>query len=379
MRIKSFSFDECKGTSQEWSLGEFSLAQKTLLVGKNATGKSRTLNVIGGLAAYLAGLRRPIGTCNYHCRFEHEGEFLDYRLSLVDGQVTSEVLSREGMTLLDRSSGGEGEIFASEVSGGVKIRFQAPTDQLAAVARRDSIQHPFLEALYVWGSSLRHYLFGTNMGRNVLAVIVPDAPKPDERDGNAVVGIFRQAQREFGEQFTRVVTEDLNTLGYQVDAIGCGAPISVKVSGDLPGEVVGLYVQEKDLEGITDQHGMSQGMFRVLSILVHLNYFSLKGAASTLLIDDVGEGLDFSRSCQLIDLLRRKSEINGVQLIISTNDRFVMNAVPLEEWAVLRRSGNRVSVLNYENSRDIFEEFKYTGLSNFSLLEFDVLGQEQAR
>jgi hypothetical protein len=48
-----------------------------------------------------------------------------------------------------------------------------------------------------------------------------------------------------------------------------------------------------------------------------------------------------------------------------------MNRIPLEEWSVLQRCGSTVRVLNYENSRDLFEEFKFTGLSNFSFLEMD--------
>ncbi|MDX2432335.1 MAG: hypothetical protein QNK35_15465, partial [Bacteroides sp.] len=29
------------------------------------------------------------------------------------------------------------------------------------------------------------------------------------------------------------------------------------------------------------------------------------------------------------------------------------------------REGNKISLFNYENSREIFEEFKFTGLNNF--------------
>ena len=89
------------------------------------------------------------------------------------------------------------------------------------------------------------------------------------------------------------------------------------------------------------------------------------------MIDDIGEGLDFERSWRLIDLLRRKAEDTSIQLVLLTNDRFVMNHVPLDEWSVLQRQGGHVRVRNCENSRDVFEEFKFTGLSNFSFLEMD--------
>ena len=127
---------------------------------------------------------------------------------------------------------------------------------------------------------------------------------------------------------------------------------------------------------------MSQGMFRALSILVQINYFQMANKSTCILIDDIGEGLDFDRSCRLIDLLREKAERSSVQLILSTNDRFVMNRVPLEEWSFLQRQGGHVRVRNYENSRSLFEEFKFTGLSNFSFLEMDfvnaMVGSEAA-
>ena len=138
-------------------------------------------------------------------------------------------------------------------------------------------------------------------------------------------------------------------------------------------DLVGLNVQETALPGVTDQFSMSQGMFRVLSLLIHMNYCQLSNTGSTVLIDDIGEGLDFDRSCRLIELLREKALGSAIQLVMSTNDRFVMNQVPLDEWSVLQRDRGTVHVRNVGNSRDIFESFKFTGLSNFSFLEMDFI------
>ena len=84
-----------------------------------------------------------------------------------------------------------------------------------------------------------------------------------------------------------------------------------------------------------------------------------------MLIDDIGEGLDFERSTALIKLLIDKAKESAVQLIMTTNDRFTMNSVPLEYWSVIHRVGGKCRVFNYDNSRKIFDEFVYTGLSNF--------------
>jgi hypothetical protein len=60
---------------------------------------------------------------------------------------------------------------------------------------------------------------------------------------------------------------------------------------------------------------------------------------------------------------------------MATNDRFVMNRVPLEAWSVLCQKSGRVSVRNYQNSKDVFDSFLATGLSNFDFLAFDYVNQ----
>jgi hypothetical protein len=221
---------------------------------------------------------------------------------------------------------------------------------------------------------VRIYYFGRSLGKDHWAVFTEEGDgKPDERDPNVVVALYRQAEKELKEDFKRAVISGMSELDYNVEEIGIRPPISIRVISGPPGEMVGLYVKEKGLPGITDQHSMSQGMFRSLSLLIQVIYSQMAKKSTCILIDDIGEGLDFDRSCRLIDLLRRKAQESNVQLIMATNDRFVMNRVPLEEWSVMQRQGNHVRVRNYENSRQLFKEFKFTGLSNFSFLEMDLV------
>lgn len=377
MRLHSLQYSEHEDSPQRWVLEGLSLGSRNLIVGKNSSGKSRTLNVISALARNLAGLQPPGISANYDCQFRHNNQSYRYLLCYSDQQVLSEQLSINGEILLDRGEGGIGQIFAEQLDGGKQLQFQTPTSEFAAVVRRDAIQHSFLEPLYLWALSLRHYHFGTQLGKDSVAILNPNTPKVDDRDEGAVVGIFREAVKTFGDAFKKALIDDLALIDYHVTEVGVSSPVSVRFVSSMIGEPVGLYVREKDLPGITDQFGMSQGMFRVVSLLIQVNYFQFAKSASCVLIDDIGEGLDFDRSCRLIDLLRSKSDSSGLQIIMSTNDRFVMNNVPLEEWSVLQRKGNQVTVKNYDNSREIFEEFKFTGLSNFSFLELDVINEPQ--
>lgn len=379
MRLKSVTYGEFEGTPQEWTIEGLSLGDRNLVVGKNASGKTRALNIISALARHLSGVQPPAISENYDFVFTHEDKTLRYQLKCDDNLVVKEEFSVNGRSLLNRQDRGEGVIWAEKLDGGKEMSFQTPPSELAAVARRDTIQHKFFEPLYAWGSSLRHYHFGGPLGQPNLAVFSPkEGMKLDDRDENAVVALYRQAEKEFKDEFKQAVIKDMREIDYNIERIGIAPLVSIRMSTvpGLPGEVVGLYVKEKDLAGITDQFSMSQGMFRTLSIVIQVNYSQMAKKSTCILIDDIGEGLDFDRSCRLIDLLRKKAQESNIQLILSTNDRFVMNRVPLEEWSVMQRQGNHVRVRNYENSRELFEEFKFTGLSNFSFLEMDfVSGQ----
>jgi energy-coupling factor transporter ATP-binding protein EcfA2 len=373
MQLKMIRYREYEGRDQEWILDGLALGPCNLLVGRNATGKTRTLNLVSGLARMLSKQISPaVLSGSYDATFDHDGQEAVYHLRIEAEQVVEESYALAGRTLLKRGAKGVGKIFAKEL--GKEVAFQSPESELAAVVRRDGLQHPFLQPLHDWGASVRHYHFGSSLGKDRFAIVMPRgaalaANDADDCDENQVVGVFRKAARELGETaFKQALLRDLESVDYPATDVGVGPPSSVR---GLPSELVGLWVKEKGLKSVTDQHTMSQGMFRVLSLLTLTNYLVMARKAGCILVDDIGEGLDFGRSCQLIDLLREKAGRSMVQLVVSTNDKFVMNRVPLEEWSVLQRRGGEVRVLNVANSRELFEEFKFTGLSNFSFLEMD--------
>ena len=377
MQLKSLTYIEFDGKPQEWRLDGLTLGPINLIVGKNATGKSRTLNVIGSLARMLVNERKPSLSSDYDVVFEHGGQTLRYELKIEEMKVLREKLTVDRAVRLERGDEGKGHIFAEQIDGGKKVRFQTPQDELAAAARRDTIQHTFLQPLYEWGSSLKHYYFGTDLGKNQFAVFQgKNRPNVDESGTDALLELFRKGTKKFGSRFQKAIIKDMEKLGYPIQEIGLTSPVSIRITSGPAADLVCLFVKEKDLRGITDQHSMSQGMFRALAILIHTNYARLSKKLSCVLIDDIGEGLDFDRSCRLIDLLRKKSEVSAVQLILSTNDRFVMNKIPLEEWSLLQRTGSHVRVHNYANSRKHFDQFRFTGLNNFDFLQYDFINEK---
>jgi energy-coupling factor transporter ATP-binding protein EcfA2 len=373
MKLIDMNYVQWETTPREWRIDGTRFGPLNLLVGSNASGKSRTLNVINGLAKLLAGDSKVnMLSGSWSVTFENEGNHLVYSLQVSNSTVTKEEFNIDGTELLKRGAGGIGKIWAEKIND--SIDFQVPEDQLAAVARLDSIQHPFFEPLNTWGKSLYHYQFGTPLGKHTLGIINPDTKAVvNARDPDQVIGIYRKGEKEFGEKFKESIKTDMAEIGYLIDDVGTAPPISIIVHGPQP--IVVLYVRESGLGDVTDQGDMSQGMFRALSIIIQLNYSNLSGKPSCILIDDIGEGLDFERSCSLIKLLVGKAERSSVQLIMATNDRFVMNTVPLEAWTVLRRVGRKIRVYNHENSKKRFDEFKFTGMNNFDFFALNFLDE----
>jgi energy-coupling factor transporter ATP-binding protein EcfA2 len=383
MQLIKFSYHEFKGEPREWEFTPLSLGGINLIVGKNASGKSRTINVIAGLARILSGGMSPAFISgSYTANFVDAPHRYEYKLVFRDREIISESFTRDDTVLLDRGEAGVGKILVDkdgEASG--FIDFQAPTNQLAATSRRDSINHPFFEPLYLWSKGVRHFEFGSTLGKNSIAIIVKNAPPQIEQwDTEAVIKIYKTGDRNYGAAFKGEIIASMNRLQYDITDMGAATPtgiiVEAKNENGQPAQVNVIYVQERALASTTEQHAMSQGMFRALSIIIQTTYAKFSKSASCLIIDDIGEGLDFERSCAMIKLLVEHAENSNLQLIMSTNDRYIMNAVPLKYWKLIRRDKGTCEFYTSENSSAAFDEFRFTGLSNFDFFSGDFINQE---
>jgi len=376
MQLKEIKFSRFKGQPNEWSVegrpqnGEFgqwlSFDKITLITGKNASGKSRTVNSIRLIADLLSGdiqlsqVASGYGTAEYQLKFNDDTSLIEYHLDFKDSKISQETLTVDGQMRLDRA---KGKLWAEKDGKETDVEIDDP---LLAVSRRDKKQHSFLTKLYSWGKSLNHYCFGSDLdlGRDVLLKDINAVRDDDDvnlKNGNEVAEIFVKGSRQF-PNFVPTILNDMKTISYDIKEI------TTSLLRHFPISAYCLNVQENDLEDITDQREMSQGMFRALSLLVQLNYSLLTKTSSCILIDDIGEGLDYDRSKSLIELIIEKVKSSSVQVIMTTNDRFVMNKVPLEYWSVIQRIPKKSLFYNYQNSRKAFEEFQDTGLSNFDFL-----------
>jgi AAA15 family ATPase/GTPase len=378
MKLDFVEYCQDKGLPSEWRLDSCQLGKINLIVGKNASGKSRILKTIKYTSDFLSGeekiSRLDSRSREWKLTFDsHQaGERKVYILKVENGRVIEESYTIGSKIYLNRNESGKGKIWAEQLKK--EIDFQTPIDEVAALQRRDSIQHPFFDEIYNWANSLRYYEFGTDLGRRSLAEISTEnveiiKKNIDVKNNNYVIPIFKLAEKELGEIFIESIKSDMSSVGYKIDKIGTTTPSTLIFQGSQlysPRENSQyLYVQENELKDKTEQAIMSQGMFRVLSLIIQINYSLLAGNPSCILIDDIGEGLDFERASAMIKLLINKAESGLVQLVMTTNDRFIMNGVPLEYWSVIERKPGLAKLHTIYSDPKIFDDFKFTGLNNF--------------
>jgi hypothetical protein len=381
MVLQKFNYSEFTGTPNSWSLDGLVLENINLLVGKNASGKTNTLTRIAWFGNMLAG-RQPqlLISGNYDVEFNHDNSIYRYKLNILSHKVEYEELVINDERKFDRGGDGKGKIFTTHIKG--EMEFQLSPNQLVITSKRDAIQHPFLEELVVWGEGLRMYAFGADMGKYTISPVIDMSNiNVDSRDVNSVIGLYLKGVLEFPEIFQKRIIASMENIGYELGMMGVSNVSNIESPIPYVGnDGVVLCVIEKDSNTPISQFNMSQGMFRALSLIIQVTYNTLKLLSTAILVDDIGEGLDFERSTKLITLLIELAEKDdNIQFIMSTNDRFVMNNVSLKHWQIIQRNGGQCNIFNYQNSKEIFDEFKYTGLNNFDFFSTDFINSEWKR
>lgn len=368
MTLKSLTYSEFEELPQRWTLQQMEFGPVNLLVGKNATGKSRTLNVVGGLCRILGGSQTTVFVSG---TYKAEIELIDgsyvYELASKDNIIIRERLQVNDALVLERDETGRGRVWFE--TQGDFLDFQVEPFAYALPSKRDTLQHPFAANLSEWARGVSHYEFGTDFGRSQLmagdaAALIAGTGMPFAESGHALPGYVAAFQRH-GAQFDEAVVNDMKQLGYSLSTIEAG-PLQVPHQYlNLAHQPIGLQAFDTDLGFAVPQVQMSQGMYRALALVIQLNRAAFSGERTLVLVDDIGEGLDYERASLLIDLAINHTKQNGIQLIMTSNDRFVMNKVPLNYWAVLEREKTTVSAHTARTSPEVFEDFKFLGLSNF--------------
>lgn len=358
MRLKLLKYRENvqRSGANPWELKELSLGQYNLVIGKNATGKTRIVHVINNLARMI---QFPQATLNgewfasFIDEYNHEFEFF---VSWENGKIVHELIKINGTEKLERSLS-SAKIY-SEVSSSWQD-ISPPNDRLVIHVRRDKNEFPFLESLFSWASGIRGFSFA-NTSPNLIEI-------PGNLNNLFSLNAVPSALERLSVHQLEKVLKQLESIGYDIETASTG------LTEGLPPSTKIVYLKEKDLVIPLKQFEISQGMFRAFSMLTIFEFLCSNDLVGSILVDDLGEGLDFERSKKLAEIIFERSTASKMQIIATSNDSFMMNVIPLEALTVCYRSKHTVQCLNWSNSKEKFESWKQLGLNNFDLLSSNFL------
>lgn len=348
MKLTQFTY-----RGKDWRLASpINLQEVNLLVGKNAVGKSRTIRALGNVLLFLMQLseRNTLDIFRSELLFEDENDSISYEFRLKGADVVYESLKVNGETLLSRNE--NGTVLCGE-------SINPPVSKLTLHVRRDVVQYPFIEKIMLWAEHACGLCFNEI-----------------EMAGDSAIPfyILGQGQTLFAmvkslpEKSIQQVIDQAHELGYPIQRIELfehGSNLKM------------VLFHEENVKSQLFDALMSKGMFRALYLLIYAQYMSVREFPSLLLIDDLCEGLDYDRSTKLGKILFDFCIEHHIQLIASSNDTFLMDVVDLKYWNILQREGSEVSSIDIIKNPDLFDDFLFTGLSNFDFFSSDYITRKK--
>ena len=353
LTYKEKYFHKQSETILRWELEGLKLRQFTLIAGLNTAGKTRTCNVIKNTLKKIVQPMKGLEVGETDIVFK-TSKNKTYRLIIsikenknLDRNITAEelyqVYQQEEKPLFDRT-----KLYDNRSRRDVE--YTPPDDSLTFHARRDKKSYPYLEEI-IEASKRFHFLDFRRPRAEITKHPLPEGRLPNEFDSSLTPLLFEEL---VDDKKKGVILSDLESLGYFIKNI------SVKSIQVEEFKVPLIFFDEEGVGGIYDYTQASEGMVKVIFLIVALNLIE-KG--SCLLIDNIGDGLDYKRSMDIVPILEKASE--DKQIILCTNNEILLNQTDIRNWNILYREGYKVKAFNYENNRDQLLKFSETGLSNY--------------
>ncbi len=349
MILKSFKY-----STHDWSLDSLTIGKSNLMVGKNATGKTRTMYAFAQITNLLSKAKDIDIDANFYAElvFDDEGHELKLILEIGEKTIKKEILSINDQVLIFRNT-------ESALIEGMLV--DPPESALLLHVRRDVKDFPYTEKIIGWAS------------QSVIRSFI-DVNHPTEEQLYELVDGFTDEERKH-------VVEAANKIGFPIiDFDTFPRMMKRKLSSGL--EFPDIYEKlqftvftEKDVEPILPFKAMSEGMRRTVLLLILLEKIVQYKSEAFLVVDDLGEGLDYTRATKVGRLLFDTCREHGIQLVAASNEEFMMNIVDIDCWNILVRHGQTVKSFTKDDAPELFEEFRFSGLDNFDFFTSDRLNR----
>lgn len=361
MRLTKLSYK-----TDGWELENIEFENVSLIVGKNSTGKSKTIAAIDLLVKILT---QKINLTHYSQEWFIEfintnGDRIRYSFKTYQNEnsVSEESLYINDLPILLRDTSDKA-LFKNAKTKEFEEIFP-PESKLALHTSRDIHKFPYFEDIISWAEQSYGFRFGNvsplnSFGKDDYNLLTPIEETTE---------LYKVLVKETDNKIADKICDSLNIIGFPI--------VSIELVTPNHSDVNILLIREQGMPNIIQFNRLSQGLFRCLSLLIFIEYLIVKKQPSSIIIDDLCEGLDYERATKLGKLVFEKCLKNGIQLIATSNDAFLMDVVDLKYWNVLQRKGAIVTSINAKTNPALFENFKFTGLSNFDFFASDYIVQK---
>lgn len=306
--------------------------ESSLIIGLNNSGKTSILKIIASLfnILYTGDI-----IYNFNCdiEFEHNGDYILYTYHSDFIEITYESVYYNNKLIFFRLA--EHCFDSNECNIG-------PINSTTSMVFSDKLSHHVLNLLVKWSKQLGGIQSTINITKN----------------------IFKYALDKNKDKYKNSLIVDLHILDFDIVDIDF-VHVNKLDLNHVNKHSLELYIF-KENNKVLYKH-LAKSTYNILNLLIYLNYIKFEPDKNfrTILINDICQCLDYKNSKSVINLITNKCLAMGVQLIMNTNNKDVINNVPLSSLIVLQRNKNIITNINYYNSKKEMQKFEEIGLSNF--------------
>ena len=356
--LTDFQYTQNNGKIGQWDINGLFLQHENMIIGINATGKTKLLKAITLFANCINENDTPDnGIFDVKFRDNVTNASYNYLMQIIDSKIVSETIEDESGKILVTRLNDIATIFSITDDS---IQLSVDSKKLTINVIDDLSSYPFVKDLKNWAKGVRLYSFSSLKDEGILKGI------------EKVPVMIEELLKKNSTKYKDLFKADFSEIGYPIN------DIDIAYLFDTAGSKPSIVVHEQSLKIPTYHQEMSEGMRRALYLIILIEYILFEDTRCTLLIDDLGEGLDFNRSANIAKLLFKKIKNNkNIQLIITSNDKFLIRSIDIEYINILDREGGNVKAYNYYNSKDQFDDSILIGFDGFDLFTSKLYKEKQ--
>lgn len=357
LRLRSFEQIETDANGAPlFSFKKISFDNYNLLIGPNASGKTRLFNVFKFFRDFHGRRRqpKPISTklhANFHFERLSDSASIEYELNVNAAKIEKEEIRNASTGQRIFSSATE-TLFNEQKKVDEKLLFNKSQSITRQIEGKENL-YSTIQQVGQFFSRLA-FLDGASIDTSNMSAVIqgeggikPSIPDSKLTNIGQVILYWKKEDKAKYSFFKKLLIDIFPYIR------GFGAK---KISASPPIEI--LEMNEQGLSKPVIQADISSGLVRAMGLIaLTLGEVDLKKSRpSTILVDEIDNGLDYRVITRLVDWVVNVAD--EIPVIFSSHSPLVCNCVPPEHWRVVSRQKSVISMMrptDVQETRRILE------------------------